>query len=119
MLAALAAMPAMGEPRSIEDCEKIQAADAYNQCLASFGPVAHERGVTADPEGGGGGRASLGASAETRVSRGYGSRVSHARGHQYGSHRYYASRHQAARHDDPWANMRHTAGRHRAEFRVR
>ncbi len=26
------------EPRAIADCEKIQAADAYNQCLAKFGP---------------------------------------------------------------------------------
>lgn len=26
------------EPRTIADCEKIQAADAYNQCLAKFGP---------------------------------------------------------------------------------
>lgn len=26
-------------PRSIADCEKIQEADAYNRCLASFGPV--------------------------------------------------------------------------------
>lgn len=26
------------EPRKIDDCEKIQAADAYNQCLAKFGP---------------------------------------------------------------------------------
>jgi len=38
-------------PRTINDCEKIQAADAYNQCLASFGPVAHERGAKVDPEG--------------------------------------------------------------------
>ena len=27
------------EPRTIADCEKIQAADAYNQCLAKFGPT--------------------------------------------------------------------------------
>jgi len=38
-------------PRTINDCEKIQAADAYNQCLASFGPVAHEHGAKVDPEG--------------------------------------------------------------------
>lgn len=31
----------LAAPRSIADCEKIQATDAYNQCLASFGPVAH------------------------------------------------------------------------------
>jgi hypothetical protein len=27
---------------TIKDCEKITAADAYNQCLASFGPAARE-----------------------------------------------------------------------------
>ena len=34
--------PALAAPRSIADCEKIEAADAYNKCLASFGPAAHE-----------------------------------------------------------------------------
>ncbi|MBY6240994.1 hypothetical protein K3F48_07355 [Methylosinus sp. Sm6] len=38
--ATLAAFSAAAGPRSIADCENIQAADAYNQCLASFGPVA-------------------------------------------------------------------------------
>jgi hypothetical protein len=40
--AALIAAPAQSKaaPRSIGDCEKIQAADAYNQCLAVFGPLA-------------------------------------------------------------------------------
>ncbi len=33
------ALPAAAAPSSINDCEKIQAADAYNQCLATFGPV--------------------------------------------------------------------------------
>ena len=28
---------------SIEDCEKIQAADAYNKCLAQFGPMRGQR----------------------------------------------------------------------------
>lgn len=37
----LLAAPLAAAPRSIADCEKIQATDAYNQCLASFGPVAH------------------------------------------------------------------------------
>lgn len=31
---------AKAAPRNIDECEKIQAADAYNLCLASFGPVA-------------------------------------------------------------------------------
>lgn len=39
-VATLAALPAAAAPRSIADCESIQAADAYNRCLASFGPVA-------------------------------------------------------------------------------
>ena len=30
----------------IEDCEKIQAADAYNQCLAKFGPTSKVKNVT-------------------------------------------------------------------------
>jgi hypothetical protein len=46
-LAAFAA--AAAAPRSIADCEKIQAADAYNRCLASFGPVAPGRAHKALP----------------------------------------------------------------------
>lgn len=38
--ATLAAFAAAAGPRSIADCESIQAADAYNRCLAAFGPVA-------------------------------------------------------------------------------
>jgi hypothetical protein len=29
-------------PHTIQDCEKIEAADAYNGCLAQFGPAARE-----------------------------------------------------------------------------
>jgi hypothetical protein len=39
-------------PRSIDECEKIQAADAYNLCLASFGPVARGHHAYADGAGG-------------------------------------------------------------------
>lgn len=39
MLVAGATGAAAGS-RSIADCEMIQAADAYNRCLASFGPAA-------------------------------------------------------------------------------
>ncbi|MCI0465636.1 MAG: hypothetical protein L0Y57_01295 [Beijerinckiaceae bacterium] len=41
-VAMLAGIPASSgaAPRNIDECEKIQAADAYNQCLAMFGPVA-------------------------------------------------------------------------------
>ena len=44
--AVLFASAAFAAPRSIADCESIQAADAYNNCLASFGPM----------RGGGGGK---------------------------------------------------------------
>ncbi|QAY94683.1 hypothetical protein CWB41_02100 [Methylovirgula ligni] len=57
----LFAAPLAAAPRSISDCEKIQAADAYNQCLASFGPVAHLHGAKAMPDGDDGGEGGGGA----------------------------------------------------------
>lgn len=49
-VAALIAAPAHSNsaPRGIDDCEKIQAADAYNQCLAVFGPLARGHGAAGD-----------------------------------------------------------------------
>ncbi len=41
VLVACLAPPVLAAPRSIGDCEAIRDADAYNACLASFGPVAH------------------------------------------------------------------------------
>ena len=38
-VALLFAAPAAAEPRSIDDCEKIKEPEAYNLCLASFGPT--------------------------------------------------------------------------------
>ena len=41
-------------PRSIADCERIQNALAYNECLASFGPRVGERrarAVVTEPDG--------------------------------------------------------------------
>jgi hypothetical protein len=111
-LVVFASVPAAAAPSSINDCEKIQEADAYNQCLASFGPVAHERGVAADPEGGANGPAQARASG-----RGHGGHRFRGRGHGH-----HASPHQS-RHQDPWAHMRHPGGghgaRHRAEFKVK
>ncbi len=49
----LFAAPLAAAPRTINDCEKIQGADAYNQCLASFGPVAHMHGMSSGPDAGG------------------------------------------------------------------
>jgi membrane-bound lytic murein transglycosylase B len=48
------AVPSLAAPQSIEDCEKIEAADAYNNCLASFGPEAREHKLSPNvPEGAG------------------------------------------------------------------
>lgn len=38
MALALAPCAAVAAPRSIKDCERIKQADAYNACLARFGP---------------------------------------------------------------------------------
>jgi len=43
-LALLLAAPAVAAPRSIDDCEAIKDANAYNLCLASFGPTRGQRG---------------------------------------------------------------------------
>lgn len=42
----LLAAPAFAGPRSIDDCEAIKEANAYNLCLASFGPMRGQRGAT-------------------------------------------------------------------------
>ncbi len=44
----LAATAMVQAQATIDDCEKIQAADAYNQCLAKFGPTSKVRSV--EPE---------------------------------------------------------------------
>jgi hypothetical protein len=108
VLAVCAGTSALAEPRTIDDCEKIQAADAYNQCLASFGPAAHEHAHSADPEGSGGGSSGrANAAADPDVSR------------PRGSSHYRYQRHAARQHHaDPWANMRH-AGRHRIGFSIK
>jgi len=38
----LASLPVSAQT-SIDDCEKIQQADAYNKCLAQFGPMRGQR----------------------------------------------------------------------------
>ncbi len=43
---AVVATPSLAAPRSIADCEAIKEADAYNHCLASFGPMRGQRGKT-------------------------------------------------------------------------
>lgn len=45
----LAPFAAAAEPRSIGDCESVKQADAYNRCLATFGPAAHTGGRNVTP----------------------------------------------------------------------
>lgn len=81
VLAVLAAA-ALAAPRSIADCEKIQEADAYNRCLASFGPTRGQHGATypgVAAEGGHSGKAS-GRSASRPPSRSGAARLSASRG---------------------------------------
>ncbi|WP_051134420.1 hypothetical protein [Methylocystis sp. ATCC 49242] len=46
LAAFLLTAPAGAAPRTIDDCEAIKEADAYNLCLASFGPTRGQRGKT-------------------------------------------------------------------------
>jgi hypothetical protein len=50
----LAGLPALAvaAPRTIADCEQIEAADAYNRCLASFGPPGRSLRLTTDAPSG-------------------------------------------------------------------
>ena len=79
---AVLAAPALAAPRSIDDCEAIKEADAYNRCLASFGPTRGERGATypgVASEGGHSGKAS-GRSASRAASRSGRAELSRGRG---------------------------------------
>ncbi len=81
----LLAAPALAAPRSIDDCETIKEADAYNHCLASFGPMRGQHGATypgVAAEGGHSGKASnrgasrpASRSGRAELSRGRGGRV--------------------------------------------
>ncbi len=73
---------ARGQAR-IEDCEKIQAADAYNQCLAKFGPESKVKSV--EPERPGDVK---GSSEEAAATAGpiKGKASRHAAGHRRGGH---------------------------------
>lgn len=83
--AVLIGLPVLAAPRGIADCEAIKEADAYNRCLASFGPVRGQRGASypgAASEGGKGGggkkaavRRGSGLPSGAQVTRGGGGRV--------------------------------------------
>jgi len=93
--AAACSMPA---PRSIDDCEKIQAADAYNQCLAIFGPVprghgaARDSGDTASQDAG-----AAGEDSGTKVAAAPEEDLGHAHDRRHAS-RHGWTRHHSARH---------------------
>lgn len=44
-------LPTAFAQASIDECEKIQAADAYNQCLAKFGPTSKVKSVEPEKPG--------------------------------------------------------------------
>jgi hypothetical protein len=46
LAATLWAPVAVAAPRTIDDCEAIKEASAYNLCLASFGPTRGQHGAT-------------------------------------------------------------------------
>ncbi|MGH6863960.1 MAG: hypothetical protein ACRECN_06760 [Methylocella sp.] len=117
-VAALVAVPAQSKaaPRGIDDCEKIQAADAYNQCLAVFGPVARGHGTAGeglradrqDTEAGtANAHAEMAMAGDLRRGRSHASRHSWAR-HSWAGHgraRHGWARHSWARHS--WAGHGH------------
>ena len=64
---------------TINDCEKIQAADAYNQCLAKFGPPAKSGNLEPERPGDIKSSGAEAAATATKPARG--------RGHSAGHHR--------------------------------
>ncbi|PPD45540.1 MAG: hypothetical protein CTY15_03910 [Methylocystis sp.] len=91
----LLATPALAAPRSIADCEAIKDANAYNLCLASFGPMrgqhgANYPGVATEGEKGAGDKGarassgkgvSSGGTAARRDGHSHGARAGVRRGH--------------------------------------
>jgi hypothetical protein len=118
--AALIAAPAYSSaaPRSIDECEKIQAADAYNQCLAIFGPVARghgaakETGDSSSQDAGAAGDASdtkVAAAPEEDLGHGHGHVRRHASRHGWSRHHW--ATHGGARYGH-WHHTTATAHRH-------
>lgn len=73
------AAPSLAAPRTIADCEAIKETDAYNRCLASFGPVRGQRAKTYPGLASDGGRGKSGG-AYRAAPRFGGANVSHGRG---------------------------------------
>ncbi len=117
LLGGFFANAAAAQPKTINDCEKIQAADAYNQCLALFGPAAHEHGAKIDPESSGGKpvgepkaeTGAIGSPSEAPKSEALKEAVST----RHRSGRHYARHFRSGRH------FAHHSGRKRASFFLR
>ena len=93
-LASLAAASASTAPRSIGDCEQIKDPDAYNQCLASFGPVAHIGPAVGETPATSGAEAVLPQAAQRGSVRAHGKRSAHGpRGDRRGHAGLVTSRH--------------------------
>jgi hypothetical protein len=106
-LAAIFLSPVEAAPRTINDCETIEAADAYNQCLASFGPIAHIKSLSNQDEGHG----TVTATADESPNPSRGQRhVASQHTHQ----RHYAASHHASRHYAHFSRHHHA----RMEFRI-
>jgi len=68
-IALLAPAAGMAAPRTIDDCEKIKEADAYNLCLAAFGPTRGQHNKTYPGMAGGSAASTAAASPEKRGRR--------------------------------------------------
>jgi hypothetical protein len=112
---ALIAAPAHlnATPRSIDDCEKIQAADAYNQCLAVFGPLARGHGAAGDGVEAEAATGNAGADVVTVTDLRHGRR--HASRHGWARHS--SSRHSWAKHGH-WHRTGAAGHRHGKTTRV-
>jgi hypothetical protein len=77
---------------TINDCEKIQAADAYNQCLAKFGPPAKSGNL--EPERPGDIKSSSAEAAATggKPARGRGHRTQRHRSHRHAARGHHGGR---------------------------
>jgi hypothetical protein len=108
--AAVIAAPAYSNaaPRSIDECEKIQAADAYNQCLALFGPVARNHGAVRDAaETNNQDEGVAAADADTKVAVVPDDEPGHRHGRRHGS-----TRHRWAKHGGGHGYAHHSHARH-------
>ncbi|WP_206527429.1 hypothetical protein [Methylocystis sp. MJC1] len=84
ILALFLASPALAGPRKIDDCEAIKDANAYNLCLASFGPMRGQHGasypgIAAEGEKGTLGRSHAAKASASNRAMGYGGNMFRAR----------------------------------------